>query len=486
MFVNGINYDSRRVKEGDLFVALKGEKHDGHQYIEEALRKGAHAIVAEQAPPTDSLPVDWIQVSDSRLALARLAAAYYKHPARELSVVGVTGTCGKTTTTAMLQQIYETAGLNTGLIGTVHVKCNGQSWPARLTTPDALELQRLLRLMADKGVSHAVMEVSSHGLAQKRVDGINFQGAVFTNISPNHLDYHQDLHDYASTKWRLSSLVDKGGFILVNGDDPFFSKMEPPNGVEHIFLGTQQFCHLRIHNIVLERGGSFFALKVEASKLAQTYPALAKNDFFFHIPLPGRHNVFNAATAAATALLTGVTEAEITQGLKTFKGVERRLQFHQCSGLQVMDDTAMSPGSVNAVFTTLQELAFNGRDLIIVYAIRGQRGTRVNEDNGRTLAEWVQKMKIKHFYSTSAVNHVDEQNEVLPQEKEAFLRGVAEGGVSTEHYDDLEDALAQAVNAATPGASTLLLLGAQGMDEGLKLIDKHLSREKITAVTHHE
>lgn len=475
--VCGISCDSRQVIPGDLFIAVKGEEHDGHQYITEALERKAAAIVAEH-PPAGTPPVNWIQVPDTRLALARIAATFYHHPACELFVVGVTGTCGKTTTTSMLQEIYKTAGFNTGLIGTVHVNCNGEHWPARLTTPDALEVQRLLRLMVDSKINHAVMEVSSHGLAQKRVDSIKFNGAIFTNISPNHLDFHQTLGAYAAAKWRLASLVAAGGFVLANGDDPYFGKMAAPPTATHLFWGSQQSCHFRIHNIVLGKGGSFFGLNVKKDVLMQHCSDLEKNDFFFHIPLPGKHNVYNAAAAIAAALLSGVNDGQIRQALKSFKGVERRLQFYQCGDLQVMDDTAMSPGSIDAVFRTLQELAFNGEDLIIVYAIRGHRGTEVNEDNGRTLARWVKKMRVRCFFSTSSINHVDEQNEVLPEEKEAFDRGVWEGGAAVRHYDELEEALAEAVNAAIPEVSTILLLGAQGMDEGLLMLQKQYAPGK--------
>ena len=478
--VYGITYDSRRVKPGHLFIAVKGEEHDGNFYISEAVRNGAVAIVADQPPP-GAPPVTWVQVPDSRLALAHMAANFFHHPAHEMLLVGVTGTCGKTTTTTILQEIYKTAGLSNGLIGTVFVHCNRQFWPSRMTTPDALELQRLLRHMADSNVSHVVMEVSSHGLAQKRVDGIHFHGGVFTNISANHLDFHQTLQEYAYAKWRLASLVKEGGFVLANGDDPLFRGMRVPSKASHFFLGMGQSSHFRIHGIVLEKKGSFFGISITNPIIKENYPNLAKDTYFFHIPLPGTHNVFNGAAAAVSALLTGVAEESIIQGLESFKGVERRLQFYQCGDLQLMDDTAMSPGSINAVFQTLQELAFTGSELVILYAVRGRRGTQVNEDNGRTLAEWVNKMKIEHFISTSSINHVDAQNEVLHEEKEAFLKGVKTGGATTKHFDDLEEAINHALSVTIPDTSTLLLLGAQGMDEGLNIIREQYAREKELA-----
>ncbi|MEW5919855.1 MAG: UDP-N-acetylmuramyl-tripeptide synthetase [Bacillota bacterium] len=472
--VYGISHDSRSVKPGHLFVAVKGEEDDGHNYIDEALRKGAVAIIAENKPSSASSPVTWIQVPDSRLALSHLAANLFRHPSRELMLVGVTGTCGKTTITSMLQEIYRTAGYNTGLIGTVYVQCNRQTWRARMTTPDALEVQRLLRLMVDNSVSHAVMEVSSHGLAQKRVEGLNFHGALFTNISPNHLDFHKNLKDYAAAKWRLASLVEKGGFILVNGDDPFFRNMQAPaRNIDHLFLGNHPLCDFRIDNVVMGKEGSTFTLTMQNAGLLDKHPSLENNVFRLGISLWGKHNIFNGAAAAAAALLTGIPAEHVRGGLATFPGVERRLQLYRFGEYQVLDDTAMSPGSINAVFNTLEQLAFSGPNLVVVYAIRGRRGVQVNEDNGRVLARWVKKLKIRHFFSTCSINHVDEQNRVLPQERESFSRGTRTSGIAPIHFAALEEALAQALKVATPGA-VLLLLGAQGMDAGLKLVQEQL------------
>ncbi len=469
--VYGISQDSRRVKPGYLFVALKGEEKDGHDYILEALRKGAIAIIAEKGPPSSTAQtVAWIQVRDSRLALARLAAGLFRHPSRELVLLGVTGTSGKTTVTSMLQEICKTAGYNTGLIGTVQISYNGQSRPARLTTPDALELQELLRLMVDSGVSHAAMEVSSHGLAQKRVEALNFRGAVFTNISANHLDFHKNLQDYAAAKWKLASLVEPGGFLLLNGDDPYWSRREAPaQNVDRLLLGSHAGCDLRMGNTVLSKRGSTFRLTLQNPALSLKYPSLSTGVWPLQLPLLGRHNVFNGAAAAAAALLAGIGAEKVQEGLAGFRGVERRLQLHRFGDFQVLDDTAMSPGSINAVFTTIEELGFDSSALVVVYAIRGRRGTRVNADNGRTLAHWVNRLKIRHFFSTSSVNYVDAGNKVLPEEQEAFWRGARAGGVSPRHFADLEEAVTQALKVTVSG-STLVLLGAQGMDEGLKLV----------------
>lgn len=481
MNIDGISCDSRQVKPGDLFIALRGQEHDGHNFISQALNNGAAAVIAEEKPGANPPPVNWIQVPDTRLALAQAAAMFYHHPSRELSLIGVTGTSGKTTTTCMLHHIYRTAKLNAGLVGTVQIHCGKDCWPARMTTPDALELQRMLRLMVDSGASHAAMEVSSHGLHQKRVDEIHFQGAIFTNISPNHLDFHQSLVDYASAKARLATLVKDGGFLLVNGDDPYFKKLKPVKNNALILLGSQHFCHLFIQVQSIRKEGSVFQLSVTQSPTGPLTGTLSRKDpYIFTIPVPGKHNVFNAASAAAAALLSGVPEEDVSRGLKTFPGVRRRFNFHQVGSLHVIDDTAMSPGSIHAVFHTLQELSLARNRLVLVYALRGRRGTVVNEDNGRALAGWVKYLGIEHFFSTSSVHHVKETNRVTPEEEAAFFQGTLYHGISPVHTPSLEETIAKAVEVLTPG-TTLLLLGAQGMDSGLDVFLHLFSETKIPA-----
>ncbi len=491
ILISAICSDSRQVEPGSLFVAVRGENHDGHRYISEVLKKGAAAIIAEEDPAQaqaqtraglvdvavgestpDRTAAAWMQVPDSRLALAQVAARFYRHPSRHLSLVGITGTSGKTTTSCMLHHIYESAGLTSGLIGTVQVHCNRQSWPSKMTTPDALELQRVLRLMVDSSVSHAAMEVSSHGLSQKRVDEITFRGAVFTNISPNHLDFHQTLKAYADAKGRLASLVDEDGFILVNGDDPYFRNLPPGQAnTRPISLGTHRDCHLLIQQISLGKTGGSFYLSLNHPSAFGAGLTHSISGHVFKTPQLGRHNIFNAAAAAVSALFTGVSEEQVTRGLATFPGVERRLNSHKLGHFHVIDDTAMSPGSIHAVFHTLQEISFTRSPIIVVYALRGNRGTQVNEDNGRALGGWIKSLGITHFITTNSTECVDEQNRVLPEEENAFLQGARITEVSPTHFETLNDALEQAVHVAAPGAGTLLLLlGAQGMDDGWKML----------------
>ena len=200
--VTGVAYHSREVTPGGLFVALKGSRTDGHLYLAASLDQGARVVVTEQelAPPPG---VTVVRVPQARLALAHISAAFYDHPSRELTLVGITGTNGKTSTTYLLEAILNAAGCRVGVVGTVNYRVGESTWPAPVTTPESLDLQRLLREMRTRGVTHVFLEVSSHALDLRRVDGAVFAAAVFTNLSQDHLDYHRDLDEYFAAKSRL-------------------------------------------------------------------------------------------------------------------------------------------------------------------------------------------------------------------------------------------------------------------------------------------
>ncbi|MFA5111965.1 MAG: Mur ligase family protein, partial [Desulfobaccales bacterium] len=200
--VPGVAYHSRDVVPGGLFVALKGHRTDGHLYLADSLARGAKVVVTEQElPPPEGVTV--VRVPEARLALAHISAAFYDHPSRELTLVGITGTNGKTSTTYLLEAILGAAGCRVGVLGTVNYRLGESSWPAPVTTPESLDLQRLLREMRTRGASHAFLEVSSHALDLRRVDRNAFAAGVFTNLSQDHLDYHRDLDEYFAAKSRL-------------------------------------------------------------------------------------------------------------------------------------------------------------------------------------------------------------------------------------------------------------------------------------------
>ena len=217
--IQAIAFDSRQVQQGDLFVAIVGDAVDGHAYIQKAVDKGAIAVVGEEKPQDFANDIVWIETRNSRAALAILASNYYDQPSKDLKLIGVTGTNGKTTTTSLLYRLFELAGFATGLLSTIVVKYLSKEIPATHTTPDPLQINAYLRAMVDAGVEFCFMEVSSHGIAQDRIKGLVFTGGVFTNLSHDHLDYHKSFTAYRDVKKQFFDHLPKSAFALINADD---------------------------------------------------------------------------------------------------------------------------------------------------------------------------------------------------------------------------------------------------------------------------
>ncbi|MBQ2429429.1 MAG: UDP-N-acetylmuramoyl-L-alanyl-D-glutamate--2,6-diaminopimelate ligase, partial [Alistipes sp.] len=217
--ITGLTYDSRRVSKGDCFFAVRGTQSDGHNYIGKAIEAGAAAIVCEQLPEQLNGEVSYIVVRDTNSAMADIAAAYYDNPSHELNLVGVTGTNGKTTVATLLYDLYRKMGYRAGLISTVVYRIDEREIPSTHTTPDAIRLNAMLREMVDAGCDYCFMEVSSHSLVQERVRGLKFRGAMFTNLTHDHLDYHGTFIEYVRAKKRLFDSLPKSAFALVNIDD---------------------------------------------------------------------------------------------------------------------------------------------------------------------------------------------------------------------------------------------------------------------------
>ena len=304
--VSAIAYDSRRVTAGAVFVALKGLKADGVAFAEQAVARGAQAVVSE-APRPGGVPVPWIVVRDARLALALLADRFFDHPSRRMPVVGVTGTNGKTTTAYLLASMLDAAGLKAGMLGTVAYRIGGEEREASRTTPEAPDVQQLLNEMMQHGCKSAVMEVSSHALSLKRVDGMRFAAAVFTNLTRDHLDFHEDMEAYFAAKRRLFEMLPRDAPGVINLDDP----RGPALVGDHRAAG-----HLRDHRagrrapgpLEMTLGGLAFEITTPRGPVRVTSK------------LVGRPNVYNILAAAATAMSLDVPLDAIERGVAGLAG----------------------------------------------------------------------------------------------------------------------------------------------------------------------
>jgi UDP-N-acetylmuramoyl-L-alanyl-D-glutamate--2,6-diaminopimelate ligase len=360
--VTGIETDSRRVKPGDMFIALRGFTVDGHDYIKTALERGAAALVVEKTV-TASVPV--VVVPDTRRAMGFLANRLYHYPSHQLRLIGVTGTNGKTTTSHLVSQLLQSVERPTGIIGTIGVKYGDQVLPARNTTPDVVELQQHLRWMVDQGATYAAMEVSSHALHLGRTHGTRFHTAVFTNLTQDHLDYHGTMEEYRAAKGLLFSQLGNDYALdsqvaVLNSDDEashYFASITP---AQVITYGIKQPADVRATNIVYEPDGMSFQLHTFCG------------DVKVRVPLFGTFNVYNVLAAVAVALVEKVPLAEITRVLPTLKGVDGRFEAVQAGqDYTVLVDYAHTPDSLENVLTTAK--SFTKGKLICVVGCGGDR-----------------------------------------------------------------------------------------------------------------
>jgi len=375
--IAGIAYNSKSVRPGSLFAALRGAARNGLDFVAEAEANGAAAVLSSWPRPQASRAA-WVQVADAREALALAAANFYGHPADGMKVVGVTGTKGKTTTTYLVEAVLLEAGASPGVIGTITYRRPGWSVPAPRTTPESSDLQALLRGMLDAGVSHCVMEVSSHALEQKRVWGVGFDVAVFTNLSGEHLDYHPSMEGYFEAKKKLFSLDRKKSAAVVNIDDPWGRKLASELPMKTVTFGLEPEAIVRAVRPVLSAEG------------IETRIAFPGGAMTVRSPLVGRHNLYNILASAAAALALNVAPADIAAGIAALKGVPGRFErVPNGRGLLVVVDYAHTDKALEQALMTARE--FRPRRLIAVFGAGGDRDREKRERMGRVaarLADW--------------------------------------------------------------------------------------------------
>lgn len=364
--VSGIAHDSRKAKAGDVFVALQGAHVNGNAFIEDAIRRGARAVVTENAL-NGSLPVSGVRVTDSRRALASLALHFYEDPSRSFKLIGVTGTNGKTTTTLLLESILRKMGGAVGIIGTLGYRWAQTQQTAPMTTPESSDLQRLFRAMKDDGMTHVIMEVSSHALALGRVAGCHFAAGVFTNLSQDHLDFHATMPEYFAAKRLLfkgdASNRAEGFASVVNADDAY-GKLLSREINENLWTYSldDREAGVWVKHAVLEPAGIRAVL------------ATPCGDLSIDSPLIGRLNLYNLLAAAATALAMGISGEAIREGLTAVSSVDGRLQrvpVPSAWGFEVVVDFAHTPDAMEKALSCLREMT-KGR-LWVVFGCGGDR-----------------------------------------------------------------------------------------------------------------
>ncbi|HJR64214.1 MAG TPA: Mur ligase family protein [Gemmatimonadaceae bacterium] len=471
--ITGLAIDSRQVQSGQLFVAVAGARANGLDFVPDAQRNGAAAICAPQAV----VGIPTLVTDDPRRALARLAAAFHGHPARELTLVGVTGSLGKTSSALLIEAALTAAGRRPGVIGSLGIRFDGTVVQTGMTTPDAPAIHAALRRMVTRGATHAVMEVTSHSLRLQRVDGLEFDIGVFTNLVPDeHLEFHASADDYVRTKLRFLELLRPGAPLVANMDDQVVrgALAARIGSVAWVSLHGRADATVGVEGLVTTAAGSRFLLRVKEALSRIDGSSVEPSAIPLFLPLLGRTNVANAALASTAALIAGAGADAVRAALAATRPMHRRLQIVFASGPIVLDDTVGNPISVRAVFEVAPQLPHER--LRVVYGIRGSRGTAINERNAVALADGVRDTNAE-LVVTSSEDAANEANVVTSEEREAVLDTLRARQVSFEHEPTLERAVRRVLESST-AADLVLLLGAQGMDRAGDFVRRHFGVDR--------
>jgi UDP-N-acetylmuramoyl-L-alanyl-D-glutamate--2,6-diaminopimelate ligase len=463
--VSGITYDSRRVTPGMAFVAISGHNADGHEFVDTAIERGAVAVICERSRVFPSRATR-VCVPNAREALARVARVFYQHPSSRLKVVGVTGTNGKTTVAFMIKAILESAGLRTGLIGTVRYEVGERVFPAQRTTPESLEVQQMMAQMLSAGCQACVMEVSSHALEQQRVLGVEFDVGVFTNLTRDHLDFHGTMENYYAAKKKLFSALAKGpktGAAVINVDDSYGARLvtELGGGDFCVTYGLKKPARLRATQVVLNSDGS--RLLVEAPD----------RKFAVRLPLIGRHNIANALAAVGAGLVFKIDVVKLQAALNALPPVPGRLEsvsLGQPFGVFV--DYAHTDDALKNVLTTLREITRSR--LLLAFGCGGNRDTGKRARMGKVAAE------LADFTLITSDNPRKEVPAKIAEQIAEGYRALRSDDFAVEL--DRGRAIQQIIEQAKPG-DTVLLAGKghetyQEFDDTVVPFDDRLHAEE--------
>jgi UDP-N-acetylmuramoyl-L-alanyl-D-glutamate--2,6-diaminopimelate ligase len=353
-----IEFDSRKVEENDVFVAIRGSLSDGHDFIDKAIDLGAVAVVCDTLPKVIVSGVTYIQVKDTNEALAFLASNYYGNPSQNLKLVGVTGTNGKTTIASLLYQLFKKAGYKVGLLSTVKIMVDEIEFKATHTTPDSLTINYYLAEMNNAGVEYCFMEVSSHGIHQKRTDGLQFAGGVFTNLSHDHLDYHPTFSEYRDVKKSFFDHLPKSAFALTNIDDKNGSVMLQNTAARKLTYALKSYAEYKAQ--ILENQLSGLLLKINENEV--------------WVRLIGTFNAYNLLAIFGTAVELGLDKLEVLRLLSELESVSGRFQFMVSNDkITAIVDYAHTPDALENVLNTINDVRTNNEQLITVVGCGGDR-----------------------------------------------------------------------------------------------------------------
>lgn len=447
--VERITFDSRSVGKGTVFVAQKGVHVDGHNYIGMAIEGGADVVICQDLPAEQPKDVLFIQVENSDIALGLAASNFYGNPSNKLQLVGITGTNGKTTTVTLLHRMMREMGIHAGLISTIVNRIDDEEIAATHTTPDAVELNRLLAMMVEKGCEYCFMEVSSHAIVQNRIAGLRYAGAIFSNITHDHLDFHKTMANYIAAKKQLFDNLGEDAFALTNIDDK--------NGRVMV-----QNCKARVKTYSLQTVADFRCKIIESSIHGQQ---LEMNGKQLWTPLVGRFNAYNITAIVATALLCGFDTDDTLRVASGLHAAPGRFQYLHGKGITAIVDYAHTPDALQNVIDTINEVRDKKQNLIVVVGCGGDRDPLKRPIMARIAAEG-----CNHLILTSDNPRTENPDSILDQ-MEAGL--TPEERSKTVRISDRRQAIKTATMMTREG--DIILVAGKG----------HETYQEINGVRHH-
>jgi UDP-N-acetylmuramoyl-L-alanyl-D-glutamate--2,6-diaminopimelate ligase len=460
--IAAVTEDSRKVRPGSLFVAIPGTAADGHAYVEDAVARGAAALVIEREVPA-AVGLPRILVPSTRRALAVLAAEFHGHPARALRLVGFTGTFGKTTTSEVLRALLEAGGQPAGVLGSLGARRESQVCDTGgLTTPAPVELHAALRALGEAGARTVVMEVTSHALRLERVHGLTFGGGLISAIVPGeHTDFHRTFQDYVAAKRRFLELLAPDAILAFDGDDSTARELAAAARVK------------RATGLRLERQGAATPdeVAISGASLDEHGALLTVGGRRLRSTLLGRSNVRNVGLALAWALVDGVELDTAAEALARLTPLPRRLERISLGGRTLLDDTAAHPDSLEVAFEVAALLPRVA--LRVAWAIRGGRGVEINRRNALALADLAFAHRAQDVVMTAAAEAVGDHDRASAGEIDAARQACRERGRPFIWHDTLRGTMSELARRSSPG-DLLLLVGAQGMNEGRRMLEEAL------------
>ena len=435
-----VAFDSRKVVEGSLFIAIEGTQVDGHNFIQKAIDKGAVAIVCNKMPVITQCDITYIAVADSSEALGYIASNFFDNPSEKLKIIGVTGTNGKTTIVTLLHSLFTELGYGVGMLSTIQNKINDRIIEATHTTPDALKINELLNLMVDEGCEFVFMEVSSHAIVQHRITGINFSGGIFTNITHDHLDYHHTFKEYINAKKKFFDQLPASAFALTNTDDKNGKIMLQNTQAKKFSYGIKNIASFK--GKIIENGFEGMMMKIEGSEVYSL--------------LSGKFNAYNILAVYSTAILLKQNKEEALIGISKLKGAEGRFDIVRSkNGITAIIDYAHTPDALENIIETINSIRTHNEQLITVVGAGGNR-----DKSKRPIMARIASLLSTRLILTSDNPRNDDPHEIL----EDMRKGIDPAKKKmTMVISDRKEAITTAFNIARSG--DMILIAGKGHEK---------------------